>query len=59
VKLALYRHRTPPVWIKAGDALVVEVKGIGRLENPVVDESPAEVAPALAAAGNLNPEARR
>ena len=30
--------RTPPVWIKAGDTVVVEIKGIGRLENPVAAE---------------------
>jgi 2-keto-4-pentenoate hydratase/2-oxohepta-3-ene-1,7-dioic acid hydratase in catechol pathway len=27
--------RTPPVWLKAGDTVVVEVEKIGRLENPV------------------------
>jgi len=30
--------RTPPVWLKAGDRCVVEVEGIGRLENPVKNE---------------------
>src|SRR6266481_2967424 len=30
--------RTPPVWMKAGDVLEVEVSGIGTLRNPVVDE---------------------
>ena len=29
--------RTPPVWLKAGDELVIEVEGIGKLCNPVVD----------------------
>jgi 2-keto-4-pentenoate hydratase/2-oxohepta-3-ene-1,7-dioic acid hydratase in catechol pathway len=27
--------RTPPVWLKAGDAITVEIEKIGRLENPV------------------------
>ncbi len=27
--------RTPPVWLKEGDTVVVEIEGIGRLENPV------------------------
>ena len=27
--------RTPPVWLKAGDEVAVEVEGIGRLVNPV------------------------
>lgn len=30
--------RTPPVWMKAGDTVVVEVEKIGRLENPLVNE---------------------
>ena len=30
--------RTPPVWLKAGDTVVVEVEKIGRLENPVTAE---------------------
>jgi 2-keto-4-pentenoate hydratase/2-oxohepta-3-ene-1,7-dioic acid hydratase in catechol pathway len=30
--------RTPPVWIKDGDRICVEIEGIGRLENPVVSE---------------------
>ena len=28
----------PPVWLKAGDAMRVEIEGLGALENPVVDE---------------------
>jgi len=28
--------RTPPVWMKAGDKIAVEIEKIGRLENPVV-----------------------
>ncbi|HEY7118850.1 MAG TPA: fumarylacetoacetate hydrolase family protein [Tepidisphaeraceae bacterium] len=27
--------RTPPVWLKDGDTCVIEIEGIGRLENPV------------------------
>jgi 2-keto-4-pentenoate hydratase/2-oxohepta-3-ene-1,7-dioic acid hydratase in catechol pathway len=30
--------RTPPVWLKPGDRVVVEIEGIGRLENPVQPE---------------------
>jgi 2-keto-4-pentenoate hydratase/2-oxohepta-3-ene-1,7-dioic acid hydratase in catechol pathway len=30
--------RKPPVWMKAGDKVVIEVEGIGRLENPVQAE---------------------
>jgi 2-keto-4-pentenoate hydratase/2-oxohepta-3-ene-1,7-dioic acid hydratase in catechol pathway len=30
--------RTPPVWLKAGDTVVVELEKVGRLENPVVIE---------------------
>ncbi|MGD9721117.1 MAG: fumarylacetoacetate hydrolase family protein [Pirellulales bacterium] len=31
--------RKPPVWLQPGDRLVVEIERIGRLENPVVEES--------------------
>ena len=31
--------RTPPVWLKPGDDIVVEIDGIGVLRNSVVDES--------------------
>jgi 2-keto-4-pentenoate hydratase/2-oxohepta-3-ene-1,7-dioic acid hydratase in catechol pathway len=31
-------RRSPPVWMKAGDVLEVEISGIGTLRNPVVDE---------------------
>jgi 2-keto-4-pentenoate hydratase/2-oxohepta-3-ene-1,7-dioic acid hydratase in catechol pathway len=31
--------RTPPVWLKAGDKVVVELERIGRLENPVRNEA--------------------
>src|SRR4051794_6824719 len=30
--------RTPPVWLKPGDTVVVEIEKVGRLENPVVAE---------------------
>ena len=31
-------RRNPPLWMKAGDVLEVEISGIGTLRNPVVDE---------------------
>ncbi len=31
--------RKPPVWLKAGDAVEVEISGIGVLRNRVVDEA--------------------
>jgi len=31
-------RRTPPVWLKAGDVVEVEISGIGTLVNPVADE---------------------
>jgi len=30
--------RTPPLWLKAGDVVRVEVEGLGAIENPVIDE---------------------
>ena len=30
--------RTPPVFLKAGDSVTIEIEGIGRLTNPVVEE---------------------
>jgi len=30
--------RTPPVWLKPGDRIAVEIQSIGRLENPVTAE---------------------
>ena len=30
--------RTPPVWMKAGDVLEVEVSGVGVLRNKIADE---------------------
>jgi 2-keto-4-pentenoate hydratase/2-oxohepta-3-ene-1,7-dioic acid hydratase in catechol pathway len=32
--------RTPPVWLKAGDSVTIEIEKIGSLTNPVVDEGP-------------------
>lgn len=31
--------RTPPLWLKAGDRIAVEIESIGRLENSVVNET--------------------
>ena len=31
--------RTPPVWLKPGDTVAVEIESIGRLENPIGRES--------------------
>jgi 2-keto-4-pentenoate hydratase/2-oxohepta-3-ene-1,7-dioic acid hydratase in catechol pathway len=31
--------RTPPVWMKAGDSIEVEIEGVGTLRNPVVAEA--------------------
>ena len=30
--------RTPPVWMKPGDTVEVEIEGIGILSNPIEDE---------------------
>ena len=30
--------RTPPLWMRAGDSVEVEIDGIGVLANPVVDD---------------------
>lgn len=30
--------RKPPRWLRAGDRVAIEIEGIGRLENPVVEE---------------------
>ena len=32
-------RREPPLWMKAGDRVEVEVEGIGTLVNPVIDET--------------------
>ena len=31
-------YRTPPLWMKDGDVVEVEISGIGILRNPVKDE---------------------
>ena len=31
--------RKPPLWLKPGDEVTIEIEGIGRLSNPVVDEA--------------------
>ena len=31
--------RTPPVWMKAGDTIAIDIERVGRLVNPVVDEA--------------------
>ncbi len=35
----------PPRWLRPGDAVAIEIEGIGRLENPVVAEEAAAVSP--------------
>lgn len=32
-------YRKPPLWMKAGDTVDVEVSGVGTLTNPVIDEA--------------------
>ena len=32
--------RTPPLWMKAGDVVEVEISGVGRLASTIVDEAP-------------------
>jgi acylpyruvate hydrolase len=32
--------RTPPVFLKAGDVVTIEIDHLGRLENPVVEDAP-------------------
>jgi 2-keto-4-pentenoate hydratase/2-oxohepta-3-ene-1,7-dioic acid hydratase in catechol pathway len=31
--------RTPPLWMKAGDAVTIEISGVGALRNPIRDEN--------------------
>jgi 2-keto-4-pentenoate hydratase/2-oxohepta-3-ene-1,7-dioic acid hydratase in catechol pathway len=33
------QSRTPPLWLKAGDTIEVEIEGIGSLQNPIADEA--------------------
>jgi 2-keto-4-pentenoate hydratase/2-oxohepta-3-ene-1,7-dioic acid hydratase in catechol pathway len=35
--------RQPPLWMKAGDVVRVEIDGLGALENPIVDEPDSTV----------------
>jgi 2-keto-4-pentenoate hydratase/2-oxohepta-3-ene-1,7-dioic acid hydratase in catechol pathway len=35
--------RTPPRWLKAGDEVTIEIEGIGKLTNPVVEEQAEEL----------------
>ena len=35
--------RKPPLWMKAGDVVRVEIEGLGSLENPIVDEPDSTV----------------
>jgi 2-keto-4-pentenoate hydratase/2-oxohepta-3-ene-1,7-dioic acid hydratase in catechol pathway len=30
--------RKPPVWMKSGDTMEIEIEGIGVLSNPIADE---------------------
>jgi len=30
--------RTPPVYLRPGDEVTIEIEGIGRLTNPVIEE---------------------
>ncbi len=34
-------YRTPPLWMKGGDTVEIEISGIGILRNPVKDEERA------------------
>jgi len=38
--------RNPPVWMRAGDTIVIEIESIGRLENPVTSEGKGGEVPA-------------
>ena len=33
-------RRNPPLWMKAGDVLEVEISGVGTLRTRIVDEEP-------------------
>ena len=33
-------RQDPPIWLRPGDEVTVEVQGIGKLTNPIVDEFP-------------------
>jgi 2-keto-4-pentenoate hydratase/2-oxohepta-3-ene-1,7-dioic acid hydratase in catechol pathway len=38
--------RQPPVWLKAGDTITIEIERIGKLSNPVAQEAAEPAAPA-------------
>ena len=44
--------RKPPVWLKPGDVVEVEIDGLGTLKNPVVAEDAPPVEPAIEIAGS-------
>jgi 2-keto-4-pentenoate hydratase/2-oxohepta-3-ene-1,7-dioic acid hydratase in catechol pathway/SAM-dependent methyltransferase len=50
--------RTPPLFMKAGDVCEVEIEGIGRLRNPVVDEEQGASAKAPAADAEKSAETK-
>jgi SAM-dependent methyltransferase len=50
--------RTPPLFMKAGDVCEVEIEGIGRLHNPVVDEEQGASAKAPAADAEKSAETK-
>jgi 2-keto-4-pentenoate hydratase/2-oxohepta-3-ene-1,7-dioic acid hydratase in catechol pathway len=33
-------RRTPPLWLRPGDTITVDIEGVGALSNPVIDEDP-------------------
>lgn len=47
--------RTPPLFMKAGDVCEVEIEGVGRLRNPVVDEEQGAEAKVSPAAKSVKP----
>ena len=52
-------YRTPPLWMKEGDVVEVEISGIGILRNPVKDEvavPPRRAPPENRASNNKNKE---
>jgi 2-keto-4-pentenoate hydratase/2-oxohepta-3-ene-1,7-dioic acid hydratase in catechol pathway len=34
--------RNPPIWMKPGDTVEIEINGLGTLRNSIVDESEKE-----------------
>ncbi|MCZ6497993.1 MAG: 5-oxopent-3-ene-1,2,5-tricarboxylate decarboxylase, partial [Gammaproteobacteria bacterium] len=35
------RVRKPPIWMKPGDIVEVDIRGVGILRNTIADEDPA------------------